>query len=117
MGTEVVYTTSPALWAFVTLILTIAGTKATPAAPRSGQSKAMDCRRILEILIGPGHRTQTCSRLLTLGPFLTLILTLRCRQPESSGACWPRSSLTCGEVESATALQGVPSSADKLYFV
>jgi hypothetical protein len=112
MAKEVVYTTSAPLRAFVTLILTVASGK--PAAWQGedgsitgvdpGEPRAVDCGRVLEILIGPvGCRTQTCSRLVTLGPFLTLILTLRSRQAESGGGYWP-GSLRGREIESATAL-------------
>jgi hypothetical protein len=113
MAKEVVYTTSAPLRAFVTLIFMIASGR--PAASRGmdssitavdpGEPRAVDCDRVLEILIGPvSCRTQTCSRLVTLGPFLTLILTLRSRQAESDGVYWPGSSLSGSEIESATAL-------------
>ena len=114
MAREVVYTTSAPLRAFVTLILTIAsGRRATTlqgkdnsiTAVDPGEPQGLDCGRVLEILIGPvGHRTQTCSRLVTLGPFLTLILTLRTRTAGGDGAYWPGPSLRGREIESATAL-------------
>jgi hypothetical protein len=116
MEREVVYTTSPALRAFVTLILAIAGGKAQQAsqgrdrpttADISDEARAMDCRWALGILIGPvGRPEHTRSRLLTLGPFVTLILTIRCQQVESDDVCWPGYSLSCREVKSATALRG-----------
>jgi hypothetical protein len=96
MEREVVYTTSPALRAFVTLILTLAGGKAQRGSQGQNQDEAQtkDCRRALGILTGPvGRPEQRRSRLLTLGPFVTLILTIRCQQQESGDVCWPGLSL------------------------
>jgi len=114
MEREVVFTTSPALRAFVTLILTMAGDKAQQGLQGQDRSitadawdgaHSIDCRWALGILIGPvGRPEQTRSRLLTLGPFVTLILTIRCQQAESEDVCWLGSSLSSREVQSATAL-------------
>ena len=124
MEREVVYTTSPALRAFVTLILAIAS-KAQQASQGGDRSitatawdEAQSSRWALGVLIGPVVRPeQRRSRLLTLGPFVTLILTIRCQQVESDDVCWPGSSLSNREVKSATAPGYGPSSANKLYFV
>jgi hypothetical protein len=114
MEREVVYTTSPALRAFVTLILTMAGGKAQQGLQGRDRSitaatwddaQMMDCRWALGILIGPvGRPEHPRSRLLTLGPFVTLILTIRCQRSESEDLCWLGSSLSRRGVQSATAL-------------
>src|SRR4051812_41511397 len=90
-------TASPVLRAFVTLILKIAGSKMTPVGDgpaNSDRVQPTDRTQALEALSRPvSCEAEKRPRLLMLGPFLTLILTLRCRRAEGDGARWPESRL------------------------
>jgi hypothetical protein len=93
MEEERVYTTSLAVQAFVTLILTIAKGKAVDADFRTAHgddpSQSPASHQARNVLTAPrSHRKPQQSRLLILGPFLTLILTLRYPQSAGDGTCW-----------------------------
>ena len=104
MEREMVYTTSLAVQAFVTLILTIANGKTMSVTKCGGivsevfyEPGPTAGHQAFEIPISTvSRRPQIRSRLLTIGPFLTLILTLRYRKAEGDGVCWPGACLRGG---------------------
>jgi len=113
---------SSAFGAFVTLILTIAKSKALAAPDGGGSSSTSvgsdDALLVTGTVTGPiGGGTKGSSRLLTLGPFMTLILTLRCRHSDSEGVCRHTASLSEREAESATATQGASRTVTGCSFV
>jgi hypothetical protein len=103
MKREMIYT-SLAVQAFVTLILTIANGK-TMSVTKGGDMVSKTFyepgptlgHQAFEVPISAvSRRTQIRSRLLTIGPFLTLILTLRYRKAGADGVCWPGACLRGG---------------------
>ena len=104
MEGEMVYTTSLAVQAFVTLILTIANGKTMSVTKGEGilgktlyEPGPTAVHQAFEIPISTvSHRTKVRSRLLTIGPFLTLILTLRYRKAGGDEVCWTGACLRGG---------------------
>ena len=111
MEEDLANTTSPALWAFVTLILTIANSRTAGALMVDGCQDAdvtadhppfVDREQAFAISRGwVSRQSKMWSRSLTLGPFVTLILTLRHGQAANGGKCQLNSSPIAARIENA----------------
>ena len=93
MDEQAVWTTAPPLGPFLTLLVLIATRQRTRTEnqTRCGATHQIQVLGDETMMAPPAHAGP-----VVLGPFLTLILTLRRRRPGSDGFCRQRASLPRG---------------------
>ena len=98
MDEPTVWTTAPAMGPFLTLLVLIATRQRTRTEnqTRCGATHQIQVLgdETMSIKAGPAH-----SGPMALGPFLTLILTLRRRRPGRDGFCRQRTTFTARSVD------------------
>jgi hypothetical protein len=95
MDEQTVWTTAPAMGPFLTLLVLIATRQRTRTENQTMCGATHQCQifgdETMSVKAPPAH-----SGPVALGPFLTLILTLRRSRPGSDGFCRQRASLPRG---------------------